>query len=337
MTTAQWGAWETWETNTEIGPRILDAWDGEGSVFVVVRSYEVYKELERLNGGSSMCRWLSASPPSQATSQQPHQEDGDDDYDDDARSVSTAVTDAASPDIGVIRLGAPRFSYEKAKAGLPACFLFGRRCSKRTADIHLGRSSKTSVSRFHFALGLKNGNWAVRHIGRFKTVVDTDTPLNRTTPSLALRPGRCHVIRVADIDLELYCRDIAVAATFLMDNTSLPLEHPRAGTDPSGTTSLTTAPGPPPTDVPAQLKDRLYVLEEQVFPGRTDVVKCLAMDGWTCARYVVKLYPYSSTQYDALRTRIALLDPLPVSASKNIKIFRFFCIIPSSFPVCDTR
>jgi hypothetical protein len=70
----------SWETDSKIGARLLEAWDGEGSVFIVVRSFEVYQELERLNG-RSMCRWLSTSASS------------DNEDQDDSKSTSTIQTD----------------------------------------------------------------------------------------------------------------------------------------------------------------------------------------------------------------------------------------------------
>lgn len=82
--------WASWETYSEIGQRLLEAWDGEGSVFVVVRSFEIYQELQRLNG-DSVCRWLSASPPSVDDS-------------DDAHSISTITTDFPVPDIEILCL-----------------------------------------------------------------------------------------------------------------------------------------------------------------------------------------------------------------------------------------
>ena len=116
-------------------------------VFVVVRSFEIYQELQRLNG-DSVCRWLSASPPSVDDS-------------DDAHSISTIKTGSPVPDIGVLCLRSPRFSYEKTKAGLPTCFLFGRRSGPRKVDVYLGRNRQSEVSRVHFALGLKHGTWAI--------------------------------------------------------------------------------------------------------------------------------------------------------------------------------
>jgi hypothetical protein len=290
--------WETWETNTEIGPRLLDAWDGGGSVFIVTRSFEVYQELARLNS-PSLCRWLSASPPSKD--------------DDDVESIATVQTDDhALPDIGVIGLGAPRLSYEKSKAGLPVCFLFGRRSANPKVDVYLGRSTKSGMSRVHFALGLVNGNWAVRNLCRYETLVNGDTPLTRTTPSLALQPGRRNIIRVADLELELYCRDINVAASRLTDSASLPFLEHREGTDPSSS-SLTTTPDAGPTYIPPQLADRLYILKEQALPSRTQVKKFLALDAWTYARYVVKGFSSSTSHLDALNKRLALLRSLPVS------------------------
>jgi hypothetical protein len=289
--------WETWETNTKIGPRLLDAWDGEGTVFIVTRSFEVYQELERLNG-HSLCRWLAASPPCN---------------DDDVESIATIQTDDDLPDIGVICLRAPRLSYEKSKAGLPVCFLFGRRSASPKVDAYLGRSTKSGMSRVHFALGLVNGHWAVRNLCRYETIVNRDTPLTYTTPSLALQPGRRNIIRVADLELELYCRDIDVAANHLMDSASLPLLEHQEGTDPSGTSSLTTTPDAGPTTIPPQLADRLYLLEEQTLPSRTQVRKFLAMDAWTLARYAVKDYSSSTLDLEALNKHLALLRPLPVS------------------------
>ncbi len=307
-----WQTWETWETNTEIGPRILDAWDHEGSVFLVVRSLEVYKELERLNG-RSMCRWLSGTPPSNPSQQSQLSRRDNDDDDDDTRSIVTVEADAAPPDVGVICLRAPRFSYEKSKAGLPSCFLFGRRSSQRNVDVHLGGNSKKLVSRVHFALGLKNGHWAIRNVGPLETHLNRDIPLKRGTPSVALRPGRCKIVQVADIELEFYCRDPRIAADYLSDTPSLPLEGPRESTDPSGTSTLTTTPGLQPTEVPQNPDERFYILDEQPLPSRTKVQKCLGLEAWTCARYAIKIYPSSPQQQDALARRLALLGQLPVS------------------------
>ncbi|KAG7288939.1 hypothetical protein NEMBOFW57_005299 [Staphylotrichum longicolle] len=189
-----------WETDTDIGRRLMEAWEGEGSVFLVTRSFGVYEELAKLNGfPESMCRWLPASASV---------EDGDD-----AKSTSTVRTDAAAPDIGVICLRAPQFTYEKKKAGLPTCFLFGRQSPRRKVDVCLGRRTKTSLSRVHFALGLKNDTWAIRNLCDFDTIVNRDTVLAPGTPTYALWPGRLNTVEVADIELELYCRDSRDAAT----------------------------------------------------------------------------------------------------------------------------
>ncbi|KAK4148494.1 hypothetical protein C8A00DRAFT_38930 [Chaetomidium leptoderma] len=84
-----------WETETEIGRRLMEAWRDEGSsVFIVTRSFEVYQELEKLNSEST-CRWLSVSAPSE---------------NDDAKSISTIQEDSTAPDIGVLCLGTPQFS-----------------------------------------------------------------------------------------------------------------------------------------------------------------------------------------------------------------------------------
>ena len=78
-----------WE-NTEIGRRLMEAWEGEGSVFIVARSFEIYQELKKLND-PSMCRWLAASAPRGGD------EDGGENRDDgDAESISTVQTDGAT-------------------------------------------------------------------------------------------------------------------------------------------------------------------------------------------------------------------------------------------------
>jgi hypothetical protein len=82
----------------------MKVWEGEGSVFIVTRSFEIYQELERLNS-ASMCHWLSTSGPS------------DDGNDGDARSTSTIQAEDDASDIGVLCLQTPQFSYEKAKTG----------------------------------------------------------------------------------------------------------------------------------------------------------------------------------------------------------------------------
>ncbi|KAK4104759.1 hypothetical protein N658DRAFT_556570 [Parathielavia hyrcaniae] len=283
----------------------MEAWEGEGSVFVVTRSYELYRELERLNG-QSMCRWLSASTS------------GVDD-DDDAKSTSTVQTDATTPDIGVLCLRAPQFSYEKSKAGLPTCFLFGRHSARRRVDVCLGRKSKTSLSRVVFALGLKNDIWAVRNMCDMDTLVNHDTLISPGTPSYALWPGRPNFIRVADIELELYCRHPYDADTFMADDRHLPIEAPSLDGTESSATSLTTTGHARPTNIPPQLPDSLYVLDDQTLPSKTPVKKILAIDAWSFTYYVLKEYPSSKAHQDILNQRLALLCPLPL-ARKLLRI-----------------
>lgn len=293
-----------WETDTEIGRRLMEAWDGEGSVFVVVRSFEVYQELEKLNG-SSICRWLSISAPFGDG------EDGndDDDDEDEEKSTSTIQTNSAAPDIGVICLRAPQFSYEKNQAGLPTCFLFGRKAAKRRVDVFLGRGSKTSLSRIHFALGIKSDVWAVRNLCDFETVVNRDTSLGPGSPGFALRPDQGNVIQVADIVFEVYCREPRVAATYLADS-SFPPELPFDGTDPTGTSSMTTTGPAQGANIPRDLDPRRYIFQHERLESRTRVRKFRALDAWTCIRYAAKQYPRS--QEPALRKHLELLATIPV-------------------------
>lgn len=294
-----------WETDTEIGRRLMEAWDGEGCVFIVVRSFEVYQELEKLNGGS-MCRWLSTLAPS---GNGDGDDDDDEDEDEDAKSTSTIQTGSMAPGIGVICLRAPQFSYEKNQAGLPTCFLFGRKAAKRRVDVFLGRGSKTSLSRIHFALGIKSDVWAVRNLCDFETLVNRDTSLGPGSPGFALRPDQGNVIQVADIVFEIYCREPRVAATYLTDS-SFPPELPFNGTDPTGTSSMTTADPAQGTDIPQELDPRRYIFQHERLESRTRTRKFLALDAWTCIRYAAKQYPRS--QEPALRKHLELLAPVPV-------------------------
>jgi hypothetical protein len=291
----------------------MEAWEGQGSVFLVTRSFELYQELERLNG-DSMCRWLSASAPSA-------------DDDDDAKSTSTIQTDTTTPDLGTLCLRIPQFSYEKTKAGLPTCFLFGRDSARRKVDVCLGRKTKNSLSRVHFGLGLKNDHWAVRNLCDSDMEVNRDTLLTPGTPSYALWPGRVNIIRVADIELELYCRHPRDADTYMSDNSHLPLTRPLDNAESSSGTSLTTTGNLLPTCIPPRLADRLYILDEEL-PSRTPVKKILALDAWTCARYALKEYPSSGPQQDALNGRLALLRPLSVS---RYRLFSHFSAFRSLF------
>jgi hypothetical protein len=296
-----------WETDTEIGRRLMQAWDGEGCIFIVVRSFEIYQELEKLNG-TSMCRWLSTS----ALSGDGDDGNDDDDEDDDAESTSTIKTDAAAPDIGVICLRTPQFSYEKNKAGLPTCFLFGRKAAKRRVDVFLGRGSKTSLSRIHFALGIKGDVWAVRNLCDFETVVNRDTSLGPGSPGFALRPDQGNAIQVADIAFEVYCREPRVAAMYLADS-SFPPELPFDGTDPTGTSSMTTADAAQGVDLQRDLDPRRYIFPHERLESRTRTRKFLALDAWTCIRYAAKQYPPSHEP--ALRAHLELLAPIPVGCS----------------------
>lgn len=144
-----------------------------------------------------------------------------------------------------------------------------------------------------------------------------DAPLRHDTPTFALQPGRCNVVRVAHIELKLDCRDIGAAATYLIDNFSVLLTRTRPddeGTDPSSTSSLTTTPDwMGPTTVPPSLADRLYTLRERAPPSRTQIEKFLAVDPWTCDRFAFICYPSCQPQIDILERRLALLRPLPVS------------------------
>jgi hypothetical protein len=318
-----------WESSN-LGRRLLRAWDdevwdhGKACVFLVVKSFEVYQELERLNG-TEMCRWLSPSScaPRGESSGNGGVNDidididnGDDDEDDDAMSIATIQTDAACPSLGVIRLGVPRFLFEKKKAGLPACFLFGRKSAVRRVDVVLGAGSKTSLSRVHFALGLKNNTWAVRNMCDFETEVNKDIPLGPGTPGFALWPERGNLIHVADLEFELYCREPSLAASYLADNYSIPPPTlPFDGTVSSGASSRTTVGPPQDPDAPSQrlgtLDIRRYILEHETLESRTGIWKFLALDAWTCARYVAK--QYSPSQEPAARRRLDLLSPLPVS------------------------
>ena len=290
----------------------MKAWEGKGSVFVVTKSLEIYQELLRLND-PSMCRWLSASTSCGDRDGRDGRDGIDGEDDDDTKSTSTVQMDDAAPDIGVICLVTPQLSYEKAKAGLPTCFLFGRDSARRKIDVCLGRKNKTSLSRVHFALGLKNDTWAVQNMFGSGTLVNRDTMLNPDMPSYALWPGRVNHICAADIELDLYCRNSRDAATYLMDHRYPPVVPPDSRTESSGT-SLTTTGTVPLPNVPPELANRLYLLEEQVLPTRTAIKKFLAMDGWTCDRYVFKKYPSSMAQQDALNKRLTLLRPLPVSS-----------------------
>ena len=202
-----------WETE-EIGRRLLGPWDGEeGCVFLVFRSREVFLELQQFNDRSA-CRWFTAG----SNSFDDELDHGDDS---DARSTSTIQTDVGSPALGVIRLRAPQFVYEKAKDGLPACFLFGRRSTARRADVILGRGSKERMSRIHFALGLKLDAWAVCAMSGMRLTVN-DTTLVSGMPGFALWPERGNRIQVADLDFEIYCREPRVAAQCLVDGWSTP-------------------------------------------------------------------------------------------------------------------
>jgi hypothetical protein len=78
-------------------------------------------------------------------------------------------------------------------------------------------------------------------------------------------------------------------------------------------TSLTTAGALQPDIVPPHQADQLYLLRERNIQSRTQVPTFLAMDPWTCSLYVLKEYPHSSLQKDAIDKRLALLKPLPVS------------------------
>ena len=311
-----------WETE-DIGRRLLGAWDGEGCVFLVFKRYEVFLELERLNG-SSMCRWLPPLPPRRDSGNGNDQgNDHANDYygndnrnangdDDDARSTSTIRTDGAAPGVGAVCLGAPQFLYEKAAAGLPACFLFGRRAAVRRADVLLGRGSKDGVSRIHFALGLKRDTWAVCAMSGAKTTVNQYTTLVSGTPGFALVPGRGNSIQLADIEFEIYCREPRVAAQYLADGRTLPPSLPPDGAVSSSASSrltVGTAQGAQPA--PGEQGVRYYVLQHEPLESRTDTEKFLALDAWTCARYAAK--QYMREQEPALRQHLSLLDALPVS------------------------
>jgi hypothetical protein len=310
-----------WENETEIGRRLMQAWEGEGSVFIVTRSFEIYQELKKLND-ASMCRWLSPSCP--RVGDEDGSEDGERGDDGDAESISTVHTDPTAPDIGAICLRTPQFTYEKPKAGLPTCFLFGRDAVRRKIDVCLGRRTKSRLSRVHFALGLKNDTWAIRHLCEDVTLVNGDTKLVPGTPSYALWPGRVNTIRVADIELELYYRDSRDATTYWTDHRDLPLTRPQedTNTESSGTSLTTTTVGSGPIpNIPLPLTDRFYILEEHTLSSRTAVKKFLAIHAWAFTHHVLK--DYSRSQLGSLNKRLRLLDPLPVSGSRAILLLSF--------------
>ena len=333
-----------WETDADTGRRLM-AWYDQGSIFMVTRSFEVYQELERLNRGL-MCCWISASTPTEdnvdSGGEDDNADDGDpddgDDGEEDSKSVSTVRADPIAPDIGVICLHTPRFFYEKMKAGLPTCFLFGRQSAGRKVDVCLGRSSKIGLSRIHFAVGLKNGIWAVRHMCPTDiTTVNGQIDLIPATPSCVLWPGRVNTIQVADIKLEIYCRDQHDTAPHLRDEDYyLPLVKPLDKTESSGT-SLTTVAGALPTHITPPMASRIYMLEERTLPSRTPVKKFLAMDAWTSALYTIKEYPFSKAQQDMLNSRLALLRSLPVSeklrSPRSPFLFPFPTPTPLPFPL----
>lgn len=264
------------------------------AIFIVIRSLDFYETLVELNK-SAHCefKWFSSPDPN------------------DALSDCTALTQEQAHEYGAIRLEQPMYLYEKKRKGYKPSFLFGRFPEhRRLVDVAFSREK--SISRVCFGLfpSLEfHYNWMIQSFGS-PILVNGLYRIDKWKPLISLHPDEANLVRINNIELELYCDlqfnlDEDVERIFdLSMRLDLNLSY---GSSQASTTTIAES---------LQESDKVedvYLLHQTWESSDGNTTYILAMDPWTCVKYIAK--PYALDDRTGLEKRVQAFQKLPVSVS----------------------
>jgi len=267
------------------------------AIFIVIRSLDFYKTLVDLNKlVHCEFKWFSSPDLN------------------DALSDCTALTQEQAHEYGAIRLERPMYLYEKNRNGYKPSFLFGRIPEhQRLVDVAFSREK--SISRVHFALfhGLEfHYNWMIQSFGS-PILINGLYRIDKRDPLISLHPDEANVVQVNNMEFEFYCNpqfklDENIERMFdLSMRLDLDLSY---GDSQSSATTISEH-----VQESGKVED-VYLLHQtwESSDGKTTYI--LAMDPWTCIKYIAKQHKldYRTT----LEKRIQAFQKLPVNFSPFI-------------------